>query len=99
MKRVIGGRTGPGQGAHVVDRQALATALADAVLVDRASAAAVLDERGGASVGRGVPVAPAHQRVDGRPQVEPLRGEAVLVARRVLLVGGGVRVRPAPAGA
>ena len=85
-QRVPGASRRARERAHVAHRQPRPAALADAVLVDRAAAAAVLEQHRRPAGGRGVAVAPLHQRDDRRPQVQALLGQAVLVARRVLLV-------------
>jgi hypothetical protein len=85
-QRMLGSGPGSGQRAHVAHRQARATGLADAVLVDRAAAAAVLEHDRRAGRWAGVAVAPLHQRDDRRPQVKALVGEAVFVAPGMLLV-------------
>jgi hypothetical protein len=57
------------------------------VLVDRATAATVLEHHRRPSLRGRVTVAPLHQRDDRRPQVEALLGQHVLVTQRPLLVG------------
>src|SRR5580692_1517155 len=85
-QRVVGCRAGAGKRTHVANRQCRPARLAQAVLVDGAAAGTVFeDDRRTATRGR-VAVAPLHQRDHRRPQVQALLGEAVFVARRVLLI-------------
>src|SRR4051794_6526660 len=71
--------------AYVTGLERLPAAGADAPVVHLAAAVAMLHHHG-RPVRVHVAVAPLHQRDEHRPEVEALLGEAVLVARRPLLV-------------
>jgi hypothetical protein len=70
--------------------QELAAVLADAAIADRPTALLVDDQhRRPGGVG-GVAIAPSEQGDEGRPEVEPLLGEEVLVAIRPALIGAAL---------
>ena len=79
-QRMIWPRARAGQRPHVCRRERYPAALADAVLIDAATAIAVFEQHRRALLGCDITVAPLHQRDDRRPQVEALLGEAVFVA-------------------
>jgi hypothetical protein len=57
------------------------------MLAELAAAALVAQHDRRSRRGRGVPIAPAQQLDDHRPQIEPLGRQPVFVAHRPLLVG------------
>ena len=71
---------------RVAGVQGLAALFADAALADVAAADLVADQFRRAAGGGGVAVAPVEQGDQGRPEVEPLLGQEVLVAGGALLV-------------
>lgn len=67
-----------------------AAAVTAEVAVELATALPVLEGHRRAVGPDEMPVAPLHQSDDHRPQVEPLFGQAVLVARGMFLIGTAV---------
>ena len=81
---------GPRAPARVPGGQQLAAAFADAALADGAAALLVDDQPPRALGVGGVAVAPVEQGDQGRPEVEALLGQEVLVAGRAFLVGAAL---------